>query len=202
MAVSVEWRGRHKIPEGALIVACKHQSTWETFALILLFVDPTFVVKRELMWLPLFGWYMWKAAMIPINRGGRPRAINAMMARARLELRRGRQIIIFPEGTRRPPGAAPAYKHGVGRLYTLAGVPCLPIALNSGLFWPRRSFRRIPGTVTVEFLDVIGPGLTADAFLERLKTEIEGASARLIAEASADPEPAASPNRSQQQARR
>ena len=146
---------------------------------------------------------MWKAAMIPINRGGRPRAINAMMARARLELRRGRQIIIFPEGTRRPPGRPRRTNMGWGAFTPSPGCPVLPIALNSGLFWPRRSFRRIPGTVTVEFLDVIGPGLTADVFLERLKTEIEGASARLIAEASADPEPpAASPNRSQQQARR
>jgi 1-acyl-sn-glycerol-3-phosphate acyltransferase len=184
--ITVEWRGRDKIPHGALIVASKHQSTWETFALITLFVDPTFIVKRELMWLPLFGWYMWKADMIPIDRGGRASAVSAMMARARLELQRGRQIIIFPEGTRRAPGAEPAYKFGVAKIYAMTGAPCLPIALNSGLVWPRRSFRRHPGIIRVEILDVIAPGLDENVAFERLKAEIESASARLIVEAAAE----------------
>ena len=96
-------------------------------------------------------------------------------------------MIIFPEGTRRPAGAEARYKYGVAHLYAATGVPCLPIALNSGLFWPRRSIRRLPGTVVVEILDPIAPGLDKDAFFERLRSEIEAASARLIAEAKTAP---------------
>ena len=180
--VNVEWRGLEKIPRGGFIVASKHQSAWETFALVPLFDDFTFIVKRELMWLPFFGWYMAKAGMIPVDRGKGSEALSAMTARARAELGRGRQIIIFPEGTRRPPGAEPRYKYGVAHLYAETGVPCLPIALNSGLFWPRRSFLRYPGTVRVEVLDPIQPGLDKDFFFERLQREIEGATARLVAE--------------------
>jgi 1-acyl-sn-glycerol-3-phosphate acyltransferase len=100
----------------------------------------------------------------------------------RQELARDRQIVIFPEGTRRPPGAEPKYKYGVAHLYAGMGVPCLPVALNSGLFWPRRALRRYPGTVRVEVLDPIQPGLDKDLFFERLQREIESATARLVAE--------------------
>jgi 1-acyl-sn-glycerol-3-phosphate acyltransferase len=180
--ITVEWRGLDHIPKGPLLVASKHQSTWETFALIPLFADPTFIVKRELFFMPIFGWYMWTAAMIPINRRGGPPAVAAMMRRAIRELGRGRQIIIFPEGTRRAVGAEPAYKFGVARLYAQTGAACLPIALNSGLIWPRRSFRRHPGVVRVEILELIPPGLEPDQFFARLMHAIETASARLLAE--------------------
>ena len=179
--IDVEWIGLEKIPKGPLIVASKHQSLWETFALLTLFRDPTFIVKRELMWIPFFGWYIWKARMIPVNRGARTLALADMTERARVELQRDRQLVIFPEGTRRTPGAEPAYKFGVAHLYAETGVPCLPVALNSGLVWGRRSFLRHPGTVRVEILDPIPPGLARAEFLERLKTEIEGATARLVA---------------------
>ena len=179
--IDVEWIGREKIPEGPLIVAAKHQSFWETFALITSFRDPTFIVKRELMWLPLFGWYIWKGRMIPVNRGARTLALASMTERARVELGRDRQLIIFPEGTRRAPGAEPAYKFGVAHLYGEIGVPCLPVALNSGLVWGRRSFLRHPGTVRVEFLDPIPPGLGRTEFFQRLKDDIEAATARLVA---------------------
>jgi len=180
--VTVEWRGLDRIPDGPLIVASKHQSAWETFALVVPFVDPTLIVKRELFWLPLFGWYMAKAAMIPVDRSGRAKALIALTRRASFELARGRQIIIFPEGTRRPVGAEPDYKPGVGRLYAATGAACLPIALNSGLVWPRRSFLRHPGVVRVEILDVIPPGLRGKQFLQRLEHDIETATARLVAE--------------------
>ncbi len=181
--VGCEIRGLEKIPPGALIVAAKHQSAWETFALLSLFDNPLFIVKRELEWIPIFGWLMIKGRMVPVDRSARSQAIPAMTRRASVELAAGRQLIIFPEGTRRPAGAEPRYKHGVAHLYSAAGVPCLPVALNSGLFWPRRSIRRLPGTVVVEILDPIGPGLAADAFFKRLQDEIEAATARLIAEA-------------------
>ena len=149
----VELRGVEKIPKGPLIVAAKHQSTWETFALLHLFEDFTFIVKRELMWIPIFGWCMWRAGMVPVDRGAGSQALSAMTRRAREVIRGGRQLIIFPEGTRRPAGAEPRYKFGVAHLYAEIGVPCVPVALNSGLFWPRRAFRRFPGTIVVEFLD-------------------------------------------------
>ena len=137
--IRVEWRGREKIPAGACLVACKHQSLWETFALYTLLRDPTFVLKRELMWLPLFGWLARKARMIPIDRGSRVAALARMTALARKEIARSRQIVIFPEGTRRAPGAEPRYLPGVAYLYGETGLACVPLALNSGLVWPRRS---------------------------------------------------------------
>ena len=179
--IDVAWIGLEKIPRGPLIVAAKHQSSWETFALLTLFDDPTFIVKRELMWIPLFGWYIWKARMIPVDRGARTQALVAMTERARVQLEGNRQLVIFPEGTRRAPGAEPAYKFGVAHLYAETGAPCLPVALNSGLVWPRRKFLRHPGTVRVEILDPIPPGLERAQFFERLKQDIEGATARLVA---------------------
>ncbi len=181
--IDCEVRGREKIPKGPLIVASKHQSAWETFALLPLFDNPLFIVKRELMWIPIFGWLMFKGRMVSVDRGAGSQALAAMTERARIELGAGRQLIIFPEGTRRPAGAESRYKFGVAHLYAAEGVPCLPVALNSGLFWPRRSIRRNPGTVTVEILDPIQPGLDKQAFFERLQHDIETATARLIAEA-------------------
>jgi 1-acyl-sn-glycerol-3-phosphate acyltransferase len=160
---------------------------WETFTLLLLFAEPTYIVKRELTWIPFFGWYIWKARVIPVDRGSRVRALVRMTARVRRALKEGRQIIIFPEGTRRAPGAPPAYKYGIVHIYAETGVPCLPVALNSGLFWGRRSFLRHPGTITVEVLDPIPPGLDKDVFIERLQRDIETATDRLIAEAGPRP---------------
>ncbi len=180
--IRVEFRGVGKIPAGPLLVSSKHQSLWETFALLLILSDPAYIMKRELMWIPLFGWYAWKAGMIPVDRQKGSQALAEMNACARRELARGRQIIIFPEGTRRPPGGEPRYKYGVVHLYAETGVSCLPVALNSGLFWPRRSFRRNPGTVRVEVLDPIPTGLGKDEFFERLQHDVEAATARLVAE--------------------
>ena len=177
----VEVRGREKIPKGPIIVASKHQSAWETFALLPLFDNPLFIVKRELLWIPIFGWLMIKGRMVPVDRSAGSQALVAMTARANVELADNRQLIIFPEGTRRPAGAEPRYKFGVAHLYAAEGVPCVPVALNSGLFWPRRSIRRLPGTVVVEILDPIAPGLDKDVFFKRLQNDIETATARLIA---------------------
>lgn len=181
-----EIRGLEKIPPGPLIVAAKHHSAWETFALLTLFDDPTFIIKRELMWIPLFGWFTVKGRMVPVRRGAGAQALAEMATRAKIELNRGRQLIIFPEGTRRPPGAEPRYKYGVAHLYRETGVLCLPVALNSGLFWARRSLLRRPGTVLVEILDPIPPGLEPQAFFEQLQSVIEAATARLIAEGERD----------------
>lgn len=179
----VEWRSSEKIPDTACIVACKHQSAWETFALYAVLDDPVYILKRELMWIPLFGWYMWKAGLIPIDRSAGMAALSRMTARAQQALAAGRQLVIFPEGTRRPPGAEPAYKPGIVYLYGKADVPCVPVALNSGLYWPRRSLLRLPGTIAVQVLDPIAPGLDKATFAARLQGAIEDATAGLIAEA-------------------
>jgi 1-acyl-sn-glycerol-3-phosphate acyltransferase len=181
--IDVDWRGLEKIPPGAVLVAAKHQSAWETFALLTVFRDPTFILKRELLWIPFYGWFARHAGMVPVDRGGGKATLVAMTARARAALEEGRQIVVFPEGTRRPPGAEPKYKFGIAHLYAGGGAPCVPIALNSGLFWPRRKFLRYPGTIAVEVLDPIAPGLTMDAFFARLQQDIEDATARLVAEA-------------------
>jgi 1-acyl-sn-glycerol-3-phosphate acyltransferase len=184
--IRCEIRGRERIPPGGLLVACKHQSVWETFALFLLFDDPCYVLKRELTWLPLFGWLAMKARMVPVDRGARSAAMKAMTARAMVEVAAGREIVIFPEGTRRPPGAEPQYKFGVAYLYSELNVPCVPVALNSGLFWPRRQIVKRPGTIVIEVLEPIPPGLERVAFLERLQHDIERASDRLLDEARLD----------------
>src|SRR5471030_1537442 len=176
----VDYRGREKIPGGPLIVASKHQSMWETFALMQFFDAPLFIYKRELAWIPFFGWYLMKSKMIGVDRSGGLRSLMEMARRAPKEIRSGRQLIIFPEGTRTPVGAPPNYMTGVGQIYTNSAVPCLPVALNSGLFWPRRTFMRYPGTLVVEFLDPLPPGLSRKDFIVRIRTVIEDATVRLV----------------------
>ncbi|AXS38753.1 1-acyl-sn-glycerol-3-phosphate acyltransferase [Breoghania sp. L-A4] len=189
VGMKIEVRGREHIPQGGCIVAAKHQSLWETFALLPEFEDPTFILKRELTWLPWFGWYTIKMRQIPVNRGKRSTALLAMTARAREAIDEGRQILIFPEGTRRPAGAEPVYKFGVAHLYRDLRCPCLPVALNSGLYWPRRKFLRFPGTVVIEFQPVIEPGLSQQEMQRVLFERIETASDRLIVEAARAPSP-------------
>jgi len=183
VGTGLEVRGKEKLPKGACLVASKHQSAWETFALIPLFRDPAYLMKRELFWIPFHGWFSYKFKMIPVDRDKGPAALRRMLAEAKTRAAAGREIIIFPEGTRRAPGAPPDYKTGVFLLYEALGIPCVPVALNSGLFWPRRSLKRYPGTIIVEFLDPIPPGLSKREFLPRLQATIETASNRLIAEA-------------------
>jgi len=178
--IDVKWIGLEKIPPGPLIVAAKHQSSWETFALLTLFDDPTFIVKRELMWIPFFGWYLKKLSMIGVDRTAGGRALLAMTRRAGEAVRSGRQLVIFPEGTRRPVDAPPDYKSGIAQIYVDCGVTCLPVALNSGLFWPRRTFMRYPGTLVVEFLDPLPAGLGRREFISRVSAVIEDATGPLV----------------------
>lgn len=189
VGLKMEVRGRENIPDGGFLVASKHQSTWETFALISLFEDPTFILKRELSWIPFFGWYAIKFKMLPIDRGRGSKVLPALTERTRTAISEGRQVVIFPEGTRRPAGAEPAYKYGVAHLYANAGCRCLPVALNSGLYWPRRRSIRYPGTVVVEILPPIEPGMKVDEFRHSLRDQIEAASTRLMLDAAASSMP-------------
>ena len=184
--INVEFRGVEKIPRGPLIVASKHQSMWETISLLHFFEAPFFAVKRELLFIPLFGLFLIKTRMIAIDRSAGGRALIRMARRAAEEVRSGRQFVIFPEGTRKAVGAPPQYKGGLGLIYVDCGVPCLPVALNSGLFWRRRTFMRYPGTLVVEFLDPLPPGLPRDQFLERVQTVIEAATNRIVAAGQAE----------------
>lgn len=185
VGTKIEVRGKENLPKGPCLVAAKHQSAWETFALIPLFRDPAFLMKRELFWIPFHGWFSHKFRMIPVDRDKGAAALRNMLREAKQRIADGREIIIFPEGTRRAPGAPPNYKTGVALLYEALGVPCVPLALNSGAFWPRRYPRRHPGTIVVEFLDPIPPGLPKAEFMNRLQVEIETASDRLLIEAKA-----------------
>jgi 1-acyl-sn-glycerol-3-phosphate acyltransferase len=184
--VKVEYRGLDKIPNGPLIVASKHQSMWETFALLQMFDHPLYILKRELTRIPFFGWYLIKAGMISVDRRAGGRALLKMVRQASEEVRNGRQLIIFPEGTRRPVGAPPDYKPGVAQLYASSRVSCLPVALNSGLFWPRRTFMRYPGTLVVEFLDPLPAGLPRKDFTAQIRVSIEDATNRLVETARAE----------------
>ena len=179
--IKVEFRGVENIPSGPLIVASKHQSMFETIALLRFFEAPFFVIKRQLNFIPLFGLYLIKTGMVAIDRSAGRRALLEVTRRAAEEVKKGRQFVIFPEGTRTAPGAPPQYKGGVGLVYSECGVPCLPVALNSGLFWPRRTFMRYPGTLVVEFLDPIRPGLKRDEFLARVERTIEETTNRIVA---------------------
>jgi 1-acyl-sn-glycerol-3-phosphate acyltransferase len=181
----VEYRGLDRIPPNGCIVAPKHQSIWDTFALLHLFHDFTFILKRELVWIPVFGWYLKAARQIAINRSTGSAALSEATTRAKEAISRGRFVFIFPEGTRRPAGATPVYKFGVASIYANAGAKCLPIALNAGLFWPRRSFRRLPGTVLVQVLEPIEPGLDRHEFLRLLTARMESATDALLRESLA-----------------
>jgi len=172
-------RGMANLPAGPVIVAAKHQSAWDTLALFALIGDPAVVVKRELTWIPLFGWCLLRAGMLPVDRAGGGAALRRLVAAAKRRAADGRSILVFPQGTRTPPCAALPYQLGVAALYGALGLPVVPVALASGLFWPRRSTRLEPGTIEVEVLPAIAPGLDRRAFMARLEGAIEPATARL-----------------------
>jgi 1-acyl-sn-glycerol-3-phosphate acyltransferase len=178
----LEVRGQEKVPGGAVLVVSKHQSAWDTFGLVPLFRDPAIVLKDELKWIPFYGWFCVKFEHILVKRDKAAKALRAMISDAEVRVAQEREIVIFPEGTRQAPGAPPDYKPGYVALYEALGIPCVPLALNSGVFWPRRQLTRHPGTIVVEFLDPIPPGLPRKEFRAILEERLEAASQRLFAE--------------------
>ena len=190
--LKVEYRGVENIPHGGVLIAAKHQSFLETFALLKHAPDFAIILKRQLTYIPLFGLYLIVSKQIAIDRSRGRKALQQIAAAAKPVLAAGRQIVIYPEGTRRLPGAPPKYKLGAAALYAETGAPCLPVAVNTGLFWRRRGFMRRPGIAVIEYLPPIAPGLDREAFAARLQEVIEQACARLNAEAVAlDPSLAA-----------
>ncbi|MBV2184488.1 MAG: 1-acyl-sn-glycerol-3-phosphate acyltransferase [Rhizobium sp.] len=178
--------GLENIPKGGYILAPKHQSLWDTYALLPWLDDPVYILKRELMWIPIFGWYVARQKMIPVDRGARGKVMVKVMERAKQEMAAGRQLIIYPEGTRRPAGAEPAYKYGIARIYRDLDVPVVPVAMHPGLFWPRRKFLRFPGHFKVKILPPIEPGLDPDLFYETLIERLEKVSDELLVETARD----------------
>ncbi|MBB6254070.1 lysophospholipid acyltransferase family protein [Nitrospirillum iridis] len=188
IGLKYEVRGREHMPKhGAFLVGAKHQSMWETMKLHLLMDDPAIVLKKELTYIPIWGWYASKARMIAVDRGKRGAAIQSLLRGARERVAEGRPIVIFPQGTRTAVGAWRPYKVGIALLYQNLNVPIVPMALNSGLFWPRHKFLRRPGTITIEFLPPIPPGLPKEEALKRLETALETATDRLVMAAGGPP---------------
>ena len=171
---------RGEIPRGGVLVAAKHMSMWDTITLYLLLDDAAVVVKRELLSIPFYGWYIRRSGVIAVDRSGHASALRQMAAQGRAKIADGRPIVIFPEGTRKNPGAPPDYKPGVAGLYGQLGVACVPVALNSGLFWT--GFLKKPGRIVVEFLPAIPAGLKRADFMRTLQERTETATARLLAE--------------------
>ncbi|MCY6383634.1 lysophospholipid acyltransferase family protein [Hoeflea prorocentri] len=178
--------GLENIPKGGYIIAPKHQSFWDAIGLLPYLDDPFYILKRELTWIPLFGWYVNKMRMVPINRGSREKVMPAVLEQTRQQMADGRQLIIYPEGTRRAVGAEPAYRYGIARIYSELDVPVMPVAVVAGLFWPRRKFLRYPGNIKVHFLPPIPPGLPPEEFMQRLIDETESAVDKLLVEAVRD----------------
>jgi 1-acyl-sn-glycerol-3-phosphate acyltransferase len=176
----LDYEVRGEIPKGGVLVAAKHMSMWDTLALYLLLDDAVIVVKRELLNIPFYGWYIHRAGVIAIDRGGHAGALRQMAAQGRAKIAERRPIVIFPEGTRKDPDAPPDYKPGVAGLYGQLGVACVPVALNSGLFWT--GFLKKPGRIVVEFLPAIPAGLKRAEFMRILQERTESATARLLAE--------------------
>ncbi len=192
--VKSEITGQENLPEGSYIVAPKHQSAYDTFAFLPWIPDALYILKRELMWIPLFGWYVAKMKMIPINRGARSVALKKAVILTRERMKEGRQLTIYPEGTRRSAGAPPEYKYGIVELYAQLDVPVVPIAHMAGLYWPRRKFLRYPGTIKGRFLPPIPAGLPREEFLRRLVEETEAACDAYLVEAATGPNPPPMPD--------
>lgn len=173
LGLKYQVRGAENLPTRPFIVACKHQSAWETVALNIIIPESVFIFKRELLRIPIINFYLVRLKCISVKRGGRQKTIQDMLSQARQVLKEGLSIIIFPEGTRSHVGKRPHYRQGIGNMYTDLGVPVVPIALNSGLFWGRRSFLKVGGEIIVEIFKPIEPGLPREEFMQTLENTIE-----------------------------
>jgi 1-acyl-sn-glycerol-3-phosphate acyltransferase len=182
-----EIRGRENIPDGACLIAMKHQSMWDTLMLPPLLGDPAVVIKRELQFVPFYGWYATRAGSIFIDREGGAGALRRMVAAAKQAIAAGRPVVIFPQGTRTTPGSpvsAAPYQAGIAALYRELGVSLVPVAVNSGLYWGRRAFMKRPGRIVAQFLEPIPAGLPRREVMATLETRIETATTALEREAA------------------
>jgi 1-acyl-sn-glycerol-3-phosphate acyltransferase len=172
--------GLENLPKGPAIIAAKHQSAWETLFLSRRLGNPAFILKRELLGIPLFGWFIRKVGMVAVDRAGKAAALKQMVRDANQALAQGRRIVIFPEGTRVAPGAHRPYQPGIAALYGQLNVPVVPVALNSGLYWGRKAWVKKPGRILIEYLPPIPPGLDRKAFMAELEHRLEPAANALV----------------------
>ncbi|TCT45110.1 lysophospholipid acyltransferase family protein [Martelella mediterranea] len=177
-----EIEGLEHLPDGPCIIVPKHQSAWDTILLLPWIPDSVFMLKRELIEMPLFGWYLKKQRQIAVDRAAKGRNMADAILRTKAEVETGRQLIIFPEGTRRPPGALPEYKRGIQKLYANLDIPVIPVVMHPGLFWPRGSFWRYGGHFKVRVLEPIAPGMEPKAFFTHLVETMERESDQLLLE--------------------
>jgi 1-acyl-sn-glycerol-3-phosphate acyltransferase len=180
--VRVELRGQTNIPPGGCVLAAKHQSAFDTAIWVALLPDAAYVLKRELLSIPVYGWLARKAGMIPVDRKGGGAALRAMLRQAVAAVAEGRQVVIFPEGTRTAPGERVAYQPGVVAIAAATSAPVLPVATDSGRIWGRRAFRKNPGIIRVSVLPPLPAGLNRAAMISALETAIETETAALLAE--------------------
>ncbi|MEG3617272.1 lysophospholipid acyltransferase family protein [Magnetovibrio sp. PR-2] len=185
--IGLRWevRGLENLPDEPCVFACKHQSAWETGIFYHISQDPAYILKKELLSIPLFGWYLTRSGAIAIDRKAGASALKGMVNGSKARIARGQNVVIFPEGTRSAPGKPGTYHPGVAAIYKGVDAPLVPVALNSGLFWQRRSFLKRPGVITVEILPPIEKGLDRKTFMKTLQANIEDGSNRLIDEARA-----------------
>ncbi len=179
-----EVRGLEHLPPGAGLIAMKHQSMWDTLMLPPLLGDPAVVIKRELLFVPIYGWYAYRAGSLFVDRKGGAGALRRLVEAAKKAAAEGRPVVIFPQGTRTAPGQEAPYQPGVAALYQALALPVVPAAVNSGLYWGRRSFVKRRGRILLEFLEPIPPGLPRREFMAELETRIETATAALEQEAA------------------
>ena len=178
--IKVELRGREHMPNGRAIVASKHQCMFDVFAQFAWLEDSCFVMRKELMRIPFFNLYAWKAGMVVVDREGGARALRDMLAQARARLKDPRPLVIFPEATRGEPGSTGGYHPGVAGLSRDLELSTCPVATNSGVHWPAHGFLRRPGTIVFEYLPPIPTGLKRAEYMRRLEAEIEAASNALL----------------------
>ncbi len=174
---------RGEVPMGEVLVASKHQSFLDIIMIVSVVPRPKFIMKKEILLTPFVGFFARRIGCISVDRGKRGQAIRKMVADVESGAQQPGQLIIFPQGTRVAAGAMLPYKIGTGVLYEQTGQPCVPVAANVGVFWPRHGILRKPGLAVVEFLPPIAPGLPMKVFMKRLEHDIETASDRLMAEA-------------------
>jgi len=180
--VRLDVRGLEHLTAGAALIAAKHQCMFDTIGPLTAFTDPCYVMRQDLLAVPFYGWFSVKAEMIAIDRDAQAKALRGMVAAARERVSEARQVIIFPEGHRMAPGEAPDYKPGVAALYRALGLPCTPMATNSGVHWPAHGFMRRPGVIVYQFLAPIPAGLGRAEFMSTLESRLEAASVALLAE--------------------
>lgn len=183
--IHVRIEGTEHIPAGPAMIAAKHQSLWDTAIVLRLFRGPAIVMKQELLNIPIYGALCRAQGMIAVDRAGGAKALKAMLKDARAAADDGRKLLIFPQGTRTLPGEHVPYQPGVAALYRDLKLPVVPVALNSGFFWPKRGILRRPGTIVLRFLPPIPAGLDRETFMAELETRIESANAALEAETRA-----------------